>query len=48
VRARAAREASTQGRRWWLRFVAAVPPPGDRGSLRRSVSVCAEDAARAQ
>ena len=48
VRARAAREASRQGRRRWLRFVAAVPPLADRGSLRRSVSVCAEDAARAQ
>ena len=48
VRARAAREASRQGRRRWLRFVAAVPPLDDRRSLRRSVSVCAEDAARAQ
>src|SRR5205814_6604534 len=48
VRARAAREASRQGRRRWLRFVAAVPPLGDGGSLRRPVSVCAEDSARAQ
>src|SRR5947207_12424590 len=48
VRARAAREASRRGRRRWLRFVAAVPPLDDRRSLRRSVSVCAEDAARAQ
>ena len=48
VRARAACEATRQGRRPWLRFVAAVPALGDRGLLRRSVSVCAEDAARAQ
>src|SRR5205814_9515846 len=46
VRARAAREASRQGRRRWLRFVAAVPPLGDGGSLRRPVSVCAEDSDR--
>jgi len=48
ARARATWEATRQSRRRWLRFVAAVPPLGDRGSLRRSVLVCAEDSARAQ
>src|SRR5947207_8438478 len=48
VRARAAREASRQGRRRWLRFVAAVAYVGAGCLLCRRVPVCAEDSARAQ